>query len=308
MGEMITYKLITNNEDIMNYSNNISWSSNSDALGSQLSFDSTINILDGQVVSLFNADNIELFRGVVIKKSQKRWTWNYTVQDYSFYLKNKVHVRQFNGDSASTAISSLLTESYIVGDIITIPTAINTIYKKQTFNDIILDILKQAEEDQGTKYFREIQGNILYIKKLDDMNINPNFLIPKESNIDSSIENMKNKIQVVASGEKNTSIIATAEDTSEQYWYGVLMDIEEVEEKNIAQAQNIANNKLAELNKISYSASLELECIDSTGDYISANRNIYLSIGTRFSGFYKIKSATHTLNKGTHKVSITIEW
>lgn len=302
------YKLITDNADIINYSNSISWSSNSDALGSQLSFESTIEILDGQVVSLFNTDNIELFRGVLIKREQKRWTWSYTIQDYSRYLKNELPVKQFNGDSASSAINSLLAESYITGDIISIPTEINKIYKKESLNDIILDILKQAEEDQGTKYFREIQGNILYIRKLEDMNINPNVLVPKEVNIESSIENMKNKIQVVTSSEKNTSIVATAEDTSEIDWYGLLVSVEEVDEKNIGQAQNIANNKLAELNKISHSSSLDLECIDSTGDYISANRNIWLNIGTRFNGFYKIKSATHTLNKGTHKVSITIDW
>lgn len=301
------YRLISGGVDLLPNSNNVSWSSDKDTLGTQLSFESTVSIGRGAVVSLFS-DPKELFRGVVIHRSQKRWTWSYVVQDYTFYLKNKV-IKQFNNICASDAIQSLLGEAYIVGNVVDIPTIINKIYKNKTRSEIIDDILIQAEQDQGIKYFQEIEGDILYIRNLEDMNINPKILLPKDITIESSIENMKNKIEVISNSEDNNYVIAIAEDASEQWWYGVLTDQIIVEDKDIAQVQNIANNTLKESNRIESSSSInDILCIDSTGDLIKANRNIWLNAGTRLNGFYKIKSATHTLNKGLHKVSIGIEF
>lgn len=301
------YKLITLNKDIINKSNSISWSSDVDTLGTQLSFESLESLGRGQVVSLFN-DNYELFRGVIIKRTQLRWTWSYVVQDYSLYLKNKV-IKQFNDVAASDAISSLLQENYIVGIISNMATKINTIYKNKGIAEIIDDILTQVEQDQGVKYFKEIEGNILYIRKVEELQITPKIILPKEIDIESSIEDMKNKIQIISNSEDNNSIIATAEDTSEQWWYGVLNDMEEVDEKDIAQAQNIANNRLKDANRIVSTCNInDIACLDYTGDSIKANRSIYLHAGSRLNGFYKIKSASHILSKGLHKASITIEW
>ena len=299
------YKLIVQNADIINDCENITWNSDSDTLGTQLSFETIKEFPTGSVVQLYN-DSKELFRGIAIKPVQKRWTCSYTCQDYSFYLKSKL-IKQFNGVRASEAIKSLLGEAYIVGDIADIPTTVTHIYKNNTLADIIEDILKKAKEDQGLEYFKEIEGNVLYIRKVQEMKIEPTILLPKTIDITSSMENMKNKIIVTTSDEKNVNIVASAEDTSQQGFYGVLSDIESVDDKNIAQAQNIANNKLAELNKVAYSTSLELIAITG-GDDIKANRLIYLHAGERLNGYYKIKSASHTLTKQLHKVNINIEW
>lgn len=299
------YKLITNNTDIMYNSNNVSWNSDRDTLGMQFTFDSIKDLYEGQVVSLFS-DSRELIRGIVLHKKANRWTWSYTIQDYSLYLKNKV-IKQFNNIKASDAISSLLSEAYITGDIVDIPTNINTIYKNKTRSEIIDDILNQAQQDQGIEYFKEIEATTLYVRKVQDMKINSNILLPKDIPIESGIENMKNRIEIVSNSESNNSIIATAEDTSKQYWYGVLSDMQEVDDKNIAQSQNIANNALSELNMIERSCSINVIVLDG-GEDIKANRLIYLNAGSRLCGYYKIKSANHTLDKGIHKVNLTIEW
>lgn len=299
------YKLVTSNTDIIYNSNSLSWSSDTDTLGTQLTFESIKNLLEGAVVSLFN-DSKELIRGVIIKKTENKNTWSYVVQDYSFYLKNKILI-QFNGINASSGISSILNQAYIQGDIVEIPTLITQIYKNKTLSEIIDDILEQSKKDQGIEYFKEIEANILYIRKLQDMKINPKFYISKDFNIESSIENMKNKIQIVSNGESNNSIIASAEDTSKQYWYGVLSDMQEVEEKDIAQAQNIANNLLEESNKIERSTSIPIVAFDRADD-IKANRLIYLNAGSKLCGYYKIKSASHTLEKNLHKVNLSIDW
>ncbi len=299
------HKLIVQDADILPYSNNLTWNNDSDTLGTQLNFESIKEIPTGTVVSLWN-DSLEIFRGMTLKPTQKRWTYSYVCQDYSFYLKNKV-TKQFDNMAASDAIKSLLSEAYIIPDIIYIPTKITKIYKEKTLSEIIEDILTLATADQGITYFKEIEGNILYIKKLEDMIITPNILLPKDITISQSMENMKNKIEIVINGESNTSIVATAEDTSVQGFYGVLADQQSVDDKDIAQAQNMADNALKESNRIQYSTSLEVVAVDG-GDSIKANRMIYLQAGIRLNGYYKIKSANHTLTKGKHKVSIILEW
>lgn len=297
-------KVVTSNVDISNFSNNYSWTNDTDTLGTQLTFDSIKNIADSAVVSLY-FNGAEYFRGVVIDKDTKRWTYSYTVQDYSFYFKNGV-VKQFNGMSVSDAIKSLASECYLIPDIVDIPTVINHIYVDEIGN-IIDDMLNQAEKDQGVKYFKEIIANKLIVKKLSDMVITPKIILPKTIDIHSSIEEMKNKITIVSGNDDNASIVATAEDTSQQWYYGVLSHTESVDETDAAKAQNIADNLLKEKNKIFKSTSFDVTGVKDA-ETIRANRMIFLNVGSRLNDFYKIKSAAHTLVKGTHKVNISLEW
>lgn len=300
------YRIIVNNVDIIKDSNNITWNNDSDSLGTQLSFDSIKEIPTGTVVQLFN-DSLEIFRGIALKPIQKRWTWSYTCQDYSFYLKNKIPIAQFNGLAASEAIKSLLDEAYLTYNIVYIPTVIKQFYTNRTRSEIIDDILDQATKDQGINYIKEIQGNVLYIYNSSELKIVPKIILPKEINIEFSMENMKNRIYVISGNDDKAAIQATAEDQSQQGFYGTLTDVLTVDGKNLAQAQNIANNALSTSNKIEHQSTFEVIAIEG-GDTIKANRMIYLNAGSRLGGYYKIKNAQHTLTKGLHKVSITITW
>ena len=67
------YKLITGNSDIMYNSNSVTWQSDVDTLGSQVSFESMKDLFEGALVSLFS-DKRELVRSVIIKKNWSRWT------------------------------------------------------------------------------------------------------------------------------------------------------------------------------------------------------------------------------------------
>lgn len=298
----VMFRLVTNRVDILQYSNNLSWESNADTLGTQLTFDTIKDLAEGQVVSLYESDN-ELIRGVIIHKSDKTNTFSYTVQDYSFYLKNKT-LKQFNNLQASECIKSLIGDAYLQGNITDIPTLITQIYKDKTLVEIIDDILAKSSNDQGIRYFREIEGNKLNIFRLEDMKIVPNVIVG-DYIIDSSIENMKNDIQVVSSEEKYNSIIASASDETKFNWYGKLSDTISVDVDNVAQAKNIAVNKLSELNKIEKSTSIPLIVLDEKVE-IKANRYIYLHSG-KLIGYYFIKSARHTLSEGLHKCDIEIK-
>lgn len=296
------FKLVTSGMDILPYSNSLSWSSDVDTLGTQLSFDSIKDLAEGQVVSLYETDK-ELIRGIVIKKTDKTNTFSYVVQDYSFYLRNKT-LKQFNNMAASECIKSLITDAYLVGNITDIPTLITQIYKDKTLDEIIEDILSKAQSDQGIYYFKEIVGNVLNVYRLEDMKIVPNVVVG-DYNIDSSIENMKNDINVISSEEKYNLIVASASDETKYSWYGKLSDTVTVDADNVAQALNIAMNKLNELNKIEKSTTVPLVILDESVE-IKANRYIYLHSG-KLIGYYFVKSAKHSLVDGLHKCDIDIK-
>lgn len=298
------YRVVFNGVDILKKSNNTSWNSDTDTLGMQVTFDSLVNLTEGSIIS-FLISSKEYFRGIIIKKSEGKFSYNYTAMDYSFYFKNEV-IKQFNGIKASSAITSLLKEYGINSKIVNIPTAINKIYK-QSLSDIIEDILKQAEEDQGIKYFKEMNVNTLVVKKLQDMRIKPKIIIGSDITIESSIEEMKNKILVVSSEESNNSIYAMAEDKNSINKFGLLQKIESIEEKNISQAKNITNNLLRQYNKVFKSTSINVLGIDGA-ETIRANRLIELNVGNKLKGWYKIKSANHTLSNNKHNVTIELEW
>ena len=300
------YKLITDGTDIMYNSNNLSWSSSEDTLGIQLTFDTVKDLYEGQVVSLFSDDK-EVIRGIIIKKTQGRWTYSYTVRDYSFYLKNKIPVKQFNKSRADDCIKTLLSEAYIDGNICSIPTSITEIYRGRSRSEIIDDILDKASKEQGVEYFKEIQCTTLYIRSTEEMKIEPKIILPKDINIESSIENMKNKIYVISTSSDDNKIYATSEDSTYQYWYGVLEDVQEIDAQNVANAKNIADNILNSSNKIEKSTSFEAMCLDDCTE-IRAHRLIYLKAGARLNGYYKIKNVTHTITKGIHKVNLEISW
>lgn len=295
------FKLVTNKSDILYNSNNLSWDSDIDTLGTLLSFDTIKDLYYGQVVSLWETDT-ELIRGIVKNKKTKRNTFNYTVQDYGFYLKNKIF-KQFNGLEASGCIKELVKDAYIVGNITDIPTLITKIYKDKTLDEIITDILQIAENDQGVKYVKDIVGNVINIQRLEDMRIVPNVIVG-EFEIDGNIENMKNDIQVVSNEESVNVIIASASDENKWSWYGKLSDTISVDAKDVANAKNIAINKLAELNKIEKSTTIPLIVLDEKV-VIKANRLMYFHTGP-LVGYYRIKSAKHSLVDGLHKCDVDI--
>lgn len=298
------YKLIVNNTNILPRSGNLSWSSDIDTLGTELSFESLFNLAEGSIVSLF-INNKEYFRGIIVKKSESKFTYSYVAFDYSFYLKNEV-IKQFN-TTASGAITTLLNEYGIKNKVVNIPTKIQKIYKDESISSVIDDILSQAEQDQGIKYFKEMQSDTLIISKLQDMRIAQKILIGSDITINSSIEEMKNKILVVVNGEDNNSIIASSEDKANQSKFGVLQEIESIEEKDISQAKNIADNLLKSKNKIFKDTSINVLGIQGA-ETIRANRLMELNIKNKLKGWYRIKSASHSLTNGNHKVNISLEW
>jgi hypothetical protein len=302
------YTLYNNNwVNILPKSNNLSWSNDEDTLSVELSFESIYDLPEGTHAVLKNENN-QVFQGILVKKSKKKFVNSYTCFDMGFYLNKNELIKQFNNISASNVITQLCNDLGINSDITNISTNINKIYKDQSAASIIDDILEQSQNELGIKYVKEIEGYTLKIRPLTDLKITPKILIGKDIAVNSSIETMKNSVLVVSGDDENLSLEATAKDTQNIAKYGLLQEVISIDADNISQARNVASNYLSENNKIFKDTSLNLVAI-SGGDDIKANRLIEINIPSMgLNGWYKIKSASHNLTNNHHKVDITLEW
>ena len=301
------YALDNNNwVNILPNSNNLSWSSDKDTLGVELNFESIYDMLEGTIVVLKN-DNNGVFTGIITNKTKGKFVNTYKAMDFAFYLNKSETIIQFNNVSASTAIRQLLSKfEDIESDIVDISTNINKIYKDQTLSSIIDDILEQAQNELGIKFIKEMQGYTLVIRKLEDMIITPKLLIEKDPSLSISIENLKNSVLVVSNEEENNNILISVKDDNSIARFGLLQEVISVDDKNEAQARNIANNYLAENNKVTRDFSFNAIALEG-GDDIRDNRMLNINFPSMaMVGLYRIKSVSHNLKNNRHHVSITI--
>ncbi|MBB6218178.1 hypothetical protein HNQ80_004318 [Anaerosolibacter carboniphilus] len=304
---------------------NLSWSSNIDSLGVELSFDYAYNdsqyfqnadiLVLGDHIILIN-DGKELHRFVIVSQEpNERFGKKFTCFDYAWYLNKNETVIQFNKISASDAIKKLLDRFEIKHSIAPISTSITKIYKDQPVSDILKDILEQVTNETGLKYRMEMRIDTLHIEKQFDLLINPMARLSSNTapfpvtaaisrpSRKTSIEEMKNKVIVVSDDEKSTKILASIQDDVNIGKYGSMQEVIIVDKKNEAQARNIAKNNLSELNRVQEDVSLEL----LGHDEIRAGRILeFNETTTGIVGRYVIKSDNHTVSNGIHKVSVTL--
>jgi hypothetical protein len=312
--------------DISGLCGDLSWRDSIDTLGMELQF-TTANsdaryfpklvVQLGDLIVLSN-NGVEVFRGIVTDESiDGRFSRSFTAFDFAFYLNKSKTIIQFNKMRADEAIKKLCNQFNIaIGTICPISTLISAIYKDKTIAEIIEDILEQVTKELGIKFRKEMRIGKFYIEKYTDLIVKG--LFKPASNIQAfdvtkaigsvsrsrSIADMKNSILIVSSEEKSTRVAAKAEDSSSIKKYGLLQEIESVDSKDIAQARNIAKNKLAELNKIAEDTTIEL----LGSDLVRAGRILeIIEPITGLNGKYLVKECTHTYKNRIHKMSLTIE-
>jgi len=296
----------------------IQWRSNINELGEQLDFEIAFNddryfpinpVELGDVIRLENGN--EIFRGIVVAEQKKgRGAVSYTCFDYAFYLNKSKEIYQFNKLPGQKAIETILKDFDIpIGSIAPITTVINKIYNDKAVSDIIKDILDKAEKEKGTKYSMEMRQGKLYIEDQKDLVIKPTFKLA--DNVEAydiadsisnpsrkrTIEDMKNSIKII-SGDK---IAAEKRDDNLINKYGLLQEVVPIDEKDSAQARNIAQNMLKELGKIFEENSVEM----LGNDDVKAGRIIEIEEPvTGMKGQYLIKDVTHTLTNGVHRMQV----
>ena len=230
--------------------------------------------------------------------------------------KSKV-IKQFNHINASEAIKQLCSELNIkIGEIASMRTNIKHIYYDKTAADIINDILEQETAETGKIYIKEMRGDSFYIFEKGSIAIEPifkpainiaAFSVTNEIggfNREWNIEEMKNTIKIVSASEKSVCILGKAKDEQNIQKYGLLQEIETVDEKDFNKAQNIAENKLKQYNKVGETLSVDLLGDDST----RAGRKISIhNQKANITGDFFITSCNHTISSGIHTMTLELE-
>lgn len=327
---MMTHKILLMKDgkklDITDFVGNLAWSSNMEALGEEMSFDYAYNdttffekgdlVEVGSQLALFNEGKFLNYYIVISSSVNGRFGKSFTCFDRAWYLNKNKTIIQFKKAAASQAIGKLLDRFDVKHKIASIPTLITKIYKEDTVSDIITDILEQVYQETRKKYYVEMVKDVLHVRLLTDMVINPisrlsynTYAFPVTATISNpsrelSIEEMKNRVVVATSDDKSTKIYATTEDKGNISKYGQLTEVVTVEKKNAAQARNIAANTLKEMNRVGETVSCEMLGHDDirAGRVLDLNEPI-----TGIVGKYLIKSANHTVANGNHKVSLEME-
>lgn len=313
--------------DATKYTGNYNRSDNIDALGMDLSFDLAHNPDDrywptvlpepGDKVTFTNNDK-QVFQGIIVDES-----WNgkrqrsYTAYDYGFYLNKNEVIAQFNGMTGDAAIKKLCNQFAIpVGSVASISTMIKKIYNGQVLSDCIKDIMAQATAETGKKYRMEVRENKLYIELYSDLMIRAMYqpaeniapfevtLVPADISGSRSMADMRNIIKIVSGSEKDAHTVAETKDDAGISKFGMLQKVEKADDKDIAQARNIAKNKLVELNKITKSQSVLLLGDDAvrSGRILEFNQpNLGLV------GQYLVKNCRHSYNNNNHTMQLDLE-
>ena len=306
---------------------NLSWRDSIDTLGMELNVDVARNTDDrymknydlveiGDKIVLLNNHN-EIFRGIIVDLGTERYKKSIAAFDYAFYLNQSRTIIQFNKAKADDAIKQLCSKFNVpIGNITSIPISITKIYKDDTVADIIKDILKQATDALGIRYRLEMRAGKLHIEKYTDLIIKPRFKpAPNVASFNplkvigsisktESIADMRNSILISSSNEKSSRVVATARDDKNIAKFGLLQDVESVDDKNIAQAKVIAQNKLKELNKVNEDISITVLGDDKVraGRILEIDNDMF-----KLKGQYLVKDCTHNYHNRIHTMDLTLE-
>lgn len=311
--------------DISDIAGNINWKDSIESLG--MEFDFSVAASDEKYFTKFVIEvgdmvlfrkEYEIFRGIIVNKTVSETTaQNFKAYDFCWYLNKSKLIKQFNGINAAEAIKQICNELNIkIGNITNMRANINHIYYDKTAADIIDDILEQETQQTAKIYIKEIRKDSFYIFEKGSITIQPMFkpasniaAFPITNEIGSfnkvwSIEDMKNAVKIVSGSEKSVRILGEAKDEQNIQKYGLLQEIESIDEKEFNKAQNIAQNKLKQYNKISETLRVDLLGDDSTraGRILTINDE-----KTEILGDFLITSCNHTFSKGIHTMTLELE-
>lgn len=302
--------------DISAFCSNITLSDNIDSLGRELNFDYLnnhvydlytpfVSLRTGNTIILYD-ENDNIFSGQIITLSRNNVN-NYSVKMYdnAFYLNKNQTKIQFTSLSVKRCIEKLCQQEYIPCKVdCEIDTKVTKIYNGETIANIIDDLLKQATNDTGLKYRREYNYGSLYVNAMNNLKmIWKSKPLVSDFSYDESIDNLANRVVVISSSEKNTTVYAEAKNEESIKMYGQYTHYEKVDDKKKAKAKKIAETKLKELSKTFEKATVTL-----LGDnYIRSGRIIKFEqpeIG--LYGEYLVEHCTHNYSGSLHTIECEV--
>lgn len=315
--------------DITNLVSDLSWNENLDTVGVSLSFSvpdvedryiSRLMIMAGDTITVNNDDG-ELIRGVVVSVTRGYPKRTVKVNDYGFYLNKNETVIQFKDKSVSECLKILFGKVGIsVGNICDMPAKVNSVYIKNV-NEIIKELIKTQEGNDGKKYYYELRGKDLYVFQLPTEPI-PYIFKPAtnvavfdvtDKNAHSrgkythSIENLKNAVIAEVNSKKSGEMpekqfIARDEESIKKY--GLLAENHSVNSDEVDNIQHLAETELKEKNTLKRELTMDFIGHDSARPgRVMHIADDYLGI----DGNYRIKSVTHKINGNIHTMTCNLE-
>ncbi|MFQ8686922.1 MAG: hypothetical protein ACLT5F_01745 [Anaerotignaceae bacterium] len=316
-------------EDITNLVCDLSWNESLDTVGVSLSFSvpdteeryvPRLLIMAGDIVSLFD-DSEELIRGVVVNVTRNYPKRTVKVYDFGFYLNKNDIVIQFKNQSVTECLTTLFRKVGIsIGNICDMPAKVNGVYIKNV-NEVIKELIKIQQDNDGKKYYYELRGKDIYVFQLPTEPID--YIFKPTTNVAAfdvtdknahsrgkyshSIENMKNRIVAVVNSKKSGEMPEkqfVAEDSENIKRYGLLTENYSVNSDEAENIQSLAENELKEKNKVNRELSMDFightkarpgRVMHLVDDYLGIDDN------------YRIKSVNHKINGGIHTMSCTLE-
>lgn len=300
----------------------ISWNDNIDDVFISFSFTTDSVLEAGSRIELFEKDDKQsVFYGVITTTSRtSKEFYTYSGFDLGFYLEKNKITKQFKGNTISNAIKSVCSECKIQCDEIPeISNIIVKIYKNEQISKILKELLETAE-DKGLKkkYYYDCMNGYVNLKAFTENDnlcaIIANLYKIKSTDsiygfdIKSSIEEMKNKVQIVTPVTKNkqtgVTVNYTTPDNENTKKYGILQETIEVDSDKKVDYEKTANKKLSELNRITSTITLNV-----LGNYqmkrgvIIPIRNNILELNDK----YLIKASRHNISGTREQVSVSVE-
>lgn len=300
--------------DLTKISSGLSWKSSIDTLGVQLDvtlatsndrFFPSVRVALGDKIILTKG-GYEIFRGIITDESiADNLSRTYVAFDFAFYLNKSKTIIQFNDMRADKAIRKLCSNVSIpIDNVPNIPTKFSGIYKDKSISEILFEILKEGEDELANRYFIEMVGEKLSIGLVSKTPIEFDISLMGTVSISRSISELKNSIISRSKNLSGREVIHKERDPSSIIKFGLLEDIENIDNKDISKIRNITKNNLKKKNKQTETLSVSL-----LGDEtIKSGMTIFIEDSRKhIKGNYLIKECTHNVDGGVYEMSLSVE-
>ncbi len=315
--------------DISDMVSDLTWSESLDTVGVSLSFSvpDTVEkyiprllIMAGDIVQVNNDDG-EMIRAVVVNVSRSYPKRTVKASDFGFYLNKNDIVIRFNDLSVSECLRRLFSHVGVTaGGICDMPAKVKGVYIKNV-NEIIKELIKIQQDNDGKKYYYELRAEKIYVFQLPTepiscifkpaVNVGRFDVADKNAHgrgkYTHSIENMKNaviaEVNSKTSGEMpQKQFIARDEESIRKY--GLLAENYSVNSDDADNIQELAKNELKEKSVLKRELSMDFIGHDKArAGRVMRIADDYLGIDEN----YRIKSVSHKVNGCNHTMSCTLE-
>lgn len=306
--------MYVNEQDIIDYSGDISWQNATRALATTMTFSVAktntlyIDIYTPKIGDIirYYEDKKELFRGMIIDIDYGDIDKNkYTLVDAGWWMNKSIDTYQFTNANSLDCIKKILTDLSIPIDYLSesITSSISGVYVNEPISDVIMDIL----DKNGGQYNYDFTPDGIRIYRYGELVADPKTKYAKNTKEINSIEwrgkethsgsidEVKNSIKIIS----ETDVLTVVKDVDSYNNYGFLQEVLKVDPANVTNIEQYARDRLEVMTRAKETMSFEI--LEGLGGYTRAGEKIVI-------GQYEfiIQSTDHTIKKGIRHVKMDL--